>query len=105
MCIRDRHVRVCCAGDGGDEAFAGYPRFATFQERAWVDPDGAEDAYLAARTWVSPAMKERLYGSWMRGALRGYDPLTPVRARFAQARAWDPLSRIQYVETVRLSLI
>jgi asparagine synthase (glutamine-hydrolysing) len=93
------HVRVCCAGDGGDEAFAGYPRFAAFQERASVDPDGAEDAYLAARTWVSPAMKERLYGSWMRGALRGYDPLAPVRARFAHARAWDPLSRIQYVET------
>jgi asparagine synthase (glutamine-hydrolysing) len=32
-------------------------------------------------------------------SLRGYDPLAPVRARFAQARAWDPLSRIQYVET------
>jgi asparagine synthase (glutamine-hydrolysing) len=93
------HVRVCCAGDGGDEAFAGYTRFAAFQERAAVDPDGAEDAYLAARTWVSPAMKEQLYGSWLRRALRGYDPLAQVRARFAHARAWDPLSRIQYVET------
>lgn len=93
------HVRVCCAGDGGDEIFAGYARFAAFQERAAVDPAGAEDAYLAARTWLSPAMKERLYGSWLRRELRGYDPLAQVRARFAHARQWDPLSRIQYVES------
>jgi asparagine synthase (glutamine-hydrolysing) len=44
-------------------------------------------------------MKERLYGSWLRRELRGYDPLAQVRARFAHARQWDPLSRIQYVET------
>ena len=93
------HVRVCCAGDGGDEAFAGYMRFASFAQRAAADPDGAEEAYLAARTWVSPAMKERLYGGWLRNAVRGYDPLDPLRARFAHARGWEPLSRIQYVET------
>lgn len=93
------HVRVCCAGDGGDEAFAGYTRFAAFCARAGGDPGGAEDAYLAARTWVSPAMKARLYGSGLRRALGGHDPLAPVRARFAHVRAWEPLSRIQYVET------
>lgn len=93
------HVRVCCAGDGGDEAFAGYTRFAAFAERAAVDADGAEDAYLAARTWLSPAMKQRVYGRSLQHALRGYDPLAPVRARFAHARRWEPLSRIQYVET------
>ncbi|MBX3024442.1 asparagine synthase (glutamine-hydrolyzing) [bacterium] len=93
------HLRVCCAGDGGDEVFAGYPRFAAFQERAAVDPAGAEDAYLAARTWLSPEMKARLYGNWLRRELRGYDPLAQVRAHFAHARQWDPLSRIQYVES------
>ena len=93
------HVRFCCAGDGGDELFAGYPRFAAFEARAAADPDGAEDAYLAARTWITPAMRERLYGDGLRRALRGYDPLEQVRARFAHARQWDPLSRVQYVET------
>jgi asparagine synthase (glutamine-hydrolysing) len=93
------HVRVCCGGDGGDEVFAGYARFAAFAERAAGDPEGAEEAYLAARTWLSPAMKDRLYGSWLRRERRDYDPLAQVRARFAHARRWDPLSRIQYVET------
>ena len=93
------HVRVCCAGDGGDEVFAGYPRFAAFAEQAALDPDGAEDAYLAARTWLSPAMKAELYGSDLRRELGAYDALAPVRARFAHARPWEPLARIQYVET------
>lgn len=94
-----RHVKVCCAGDGGDEAFAGYTRFAAFVERAALDPAGAEAAYLAARTWLSPDMKRRVYGGELQRAVRGHDPLAPVRAHFAHARQWEPLSRIQYVET------
>jgi asparagine synthase (glutamine-hydrolysing) len=93
------HVKVCCAGDGGDEVFAGYPRFAEFQARAAEDPIGAEREYFASRTWITPAMKDALYGSWLRPAARDYDPFSVLQTHFDHARRWDPLSRIQYVET------
>jgi asparagine synthase (glutamine-hydrolysing) len=75
------------------------PAFRGVSGARWVDPDGAEDAYLAARTWVSPAMKaaplwelDARCPAWIRSAHAG--------ARTLRAgRAWDPLSRIQYVET------
>jgi asparagine synthase (glutamine-hydrolysing) len=93
------HVKVCFGGDGGDEVFAGYARFAEFQRRAIDDPLGAERGYFDRRTWITPAMKEALYGSWLRTAVRDYDPFSVLRPHFERARGWDPLSRIQYVET------
>src|SRR5262245_11527693 len=59
------HVKVCCAGEGGDEVFAGYLRFAEFQRDATDDPLGAERQYFDRRSWMTPAMRDELYGSWL----------------------------------------
>ena len=93
------HVKVCCAGDGGDEMFAGYPRFAEFQQRAADDALAAEREYFTHRTWITPALKRELYRNSFRAAVRDYDPFSVLQPYFERARGWDPLSRIQYVET------
>jgi asparagine synthase (glutamine-hydrolysing) len=89
---------VYLAGDGGDEIFAGYTRFFAFQKHASRDAAAAEREYFRQRTWTTPAMKDRLYGTWLRRATRDYDPFSVLRTYFDRARQWDPVSRIQYVE-------
>jgi asparagine synthase (glutamine-hydrolysing) len=93
------HVKVCCAGDGGDEMFAGYPRFAEFHQRAADDALAAEREYFTHRTWITPTLKRELYRNSLRAAVRDYDPFSVLQPYFERARGWDPLSRIQYVET------
>jgi asparagine synthase (glutamine-hydrolysing) len=50
-----RHVKVALSGDGGDEAFAGYPKYRL---KAWQDYSSA---------WFSSAFKER----WTLASMRG----------------------------------
>ena len=90
---------VCLSGDGGDEQFAGYTRFAEFQQDAAAHPFSAERAYFDRRTWITAEMKALLYRDGLKRALSGYDPFSVLRTYFDRARKWDPLSRIQYVET------
>jgi asparagine synthase (glutamine-hydrolysing) len=57
------HVKVALNGDGGDEDFAGYPRYAQFMLTAWVDrlPNKARDAFGAVATHITRLFAERNY--------------------------------------------
>ena len=69
-----RHVTVALSGDGGDELFAGYTRYA-FAERLWRSlsllPRPARKALAGGLTAISPDRWSRLLSVLPQGALPG----------------------------------
>jgi asparagine synthase (glutamine-hydrolysing) len=58
----------------------------------------AEQGYFHTMSWFTPAMKKLLYREPLKKALDDYDSFSVMQEHFHQARDWDPLSRIQYVD-------
>jgi asparagine synthase (glutamine-hydrolysing) len=70
-------------------------RAKTFLTNVALSP---ERAYFNTMSWLSPAMKQQMYGAELKRATRGYDAFSVMQTYFDRCAGWDPLSRIQYVD-------
>ncbi len=80
-----RHVKVALTGDGGDEAFAGYPRYKAVKLAQWFDRLPAfSRRMLAGSSWSRlPVSVEQK--TWRRRAQRLFLALNmPPRERYAR---------------------